>query len=366
MSNVIDHEMCFDPELARGLSDTFHGFFDEDVDHLNDAFASQPASPLPYQFGLATDAHFAFAQHVLEPLSQEHDRASPSLPAVTGSLDNQNYEGDSVIGEPHPRVQDDEQSQASKRPRFGNPCTSEAHGGGDAAPPPPPPPPPPAPTAAIATNPANQAAFIAAWSAFVDEAWVKGFVDALQHATKGDAASVEFARILVEEFGVLNKGDGQVLKLVLIDRALLAMSRTLCQDPRCTDLTRTIIEVDLLPGEELGGVQRMLRPGRCFTVHDPLAFNCILRALQSKWSAAAHGTKSVTEMLDIVGIGPLKSSRGRGGVFGNHRGPADTDPNKFFPKGRDGLYLRRYEFDQARVAQARTVVKAGRAGGGCA
>ena len=141
---------------------------------------------------------------------------------------------------------------------------------------------------------------------------------------------------------------------------------------------RTIVEPELLPDEvQTGFVKRMLRPGRIFTVHDPLAFNCILRELQRAWCATARGTKGMSEMLDIVGLGPPKGAHAHKVYLDKHRGPASTDPDKVHPDGpaeysrtkrsresdlsgkketreTDGLYFRRYEYDAARAVKAAT------------
>ena len=303
------------------------GFLGEDVDPPNDAFAVKPAPDALPDDTTDPTGELDFTQHYLPQSSPwELDRAAPSLPAVTGDLDNHHGVEDSVIGTPFPCVKD----QANEDVRLDTPCTSEAPGATAARRPAPPPPtkrPPPPPTAAatptwpspaIATNSANKCDEpggtppILTWR-FVNKAKVKEFVAALPRATTGDAAFLECSRWLVEEFGSLsgssNPRDGPVYKVLLINRALVKMSRTLCFDLRA-DARRFIIEPDLLPDEVLSGrVQRMLRPGRRYTVHDPLAKNCILRELQRTWCPGARGTKGLTEMLDACGEGPLETAR---------------------------------------------------------
>jgi len=145
-------------------------------------------------------------------------------------------------------------------------------------------------------------------------------------------------RGIVAEFGALTGSsdprDGPVMLIGDMDTAFVAMSHTPCLDRRA-DWWRNIIEPDLLPDEiEAGGVQRMFRPARCFTVHDTLAFNCINRELQStsvphsRMKRPVRGTKGMTLVLGAVGLGPPKEAKAWNVVNGDHRGPASTDPNK--------------------------------------
>ncbi|KAJ1471273.1 hypothetical protein T484DRAFT_1844752 [Baffinella frigidus] len=315
------------------------------------------------------------------PSADELDDMTTQAVTLEGFRGHENQNGEQ-IQDAHPEraawFQEDwdhgldeaeEESLASKRQRLDTSCTSVEQVS--------PPPPPPAPSPAIATtNSASQSQAPAvlpampAWKVFVAEEWVKQLVaGSVQRAEKGDAACKEMATILVKEFGA-RPGDGAVCKLVYIERALLVMASTPCKDTRLTGPPRPVVELDLLPDEVGGVVARVLRPGRCYHVHDPLAYNCILRELQRIWCAWCHGTKGITEMLDIVGIGPPKGARAHTVRNDKHRGPASTDPDKVHPDGpshwrksaRDGLYFRRYVYHASRVVQAGTVDKTG--GGG--
>mmetsp|Transcript_54477 Transcript_54477/g.124512 ORF Transcript_54477/g.124512 Transcript_54477/m.124512 type:complete len:394 (+) Transcript_54477:62-1243(+) len=159
---------------------------------------------------------------------------------------------------------------------------------------------------------------------------------------------------------------GPTLKVVLMDRLLLALCHIPCQDARLKDEPlRAVVEPELQAGEA-GGVTRFLKPGRNFRVNDPLAFNTAFRYLQasdlwpSKGMNRDAGTKGMTQVLDALGVGPVeKSGRWTGKNLGV-RGPEDTDPSKEWRDGkwatkkgdRDSLYFRQYVFDLSRVAKA--------------
>jgi len=175
----------------------------------------------------------------------------------------------------------------------------------------------------------------AAPHSFVSASWVTSFVkEKVAGAELGSSACEPFARMMTKEYGSLTASSAPkerpLLKLLHIEDALLAMSQTACQDSRCTDLRRPILE-PLLMRDELffNQVLSILRPGRSFTVHDPLAFNLILREVQRAHITyprqlgrfSAHGTKGITEMFDVVGLSPSYFE-------GLRRGPANTDPEK--------------------------------------
>ncbi|KAJ1469085.1 hypothetical protein T484DRAFT_1982930 [Baffinella frigidus] len=191
-----------------------------------------------------------------------------------------------------------------------------------------------------------------------------------------------------EDFGAQKPGggaykpdDGVTRKLAHLEDLLEVLSRTPCQDTR-SDRTRFVVELDLMQDElESGIVTRVLRPGRSLNVPDPLTLDLACRELQRahptyprRRGEPPHGTKGMTEALDVVGFGPPKDARAWGVINGDHRGPASTDPDKVHPDGtktdgssyplaKDGLYFRRYEFCAARVVKAGTVDKAGVGGG---
>jgi len=202
---------------------------------------------------------------------------------------------------------------------------------------------------------------------YVAAAWVAGVVHSVGQVTP--EAEAEWKRYLVEQYGATSGSSkprtGAVRKIILTDRMLLALSQARCQDARLVaDKGRALVEADILPGEE-EGLTRFLRPGRNFTVHDPLGFNKAFRALQAShpsWPrlrGIPSETKGITQPLSALGLGPVDSAPWD--VRTRHlRGPEDTDPDKAWcaasrkwvtQKGkRDGLYHRRYVFDEKRVA----------------
>ena len=132
----------------------------------------------------------------------------------------------------------------------------------------------------------------------------------------------------------------------------------------CCLLVSGVIRVrpeDLLQDEMETGVGRFLRPGRCFDVSYPLAFNEAFRALQCQhpdWLPRVNfltglrsdpvTTTAVSQLLDALGIGPAKASPWsvhRGGI----RGPRETDPRGTSKRQRDGLYYFRYVYDEERA-----------------
>ncbi|KAJ1484242.1 hypothetical protein T484DRAFT_1948215 [Baffinella frigidus] len=207
----------------------------------------------------------------------------------------------------------------------------------------------------------------AATNEFVDAAWVAGVVRSLAEVKPQD--EIEWKHYLLNQYGVSSGSSaprtGAVRKLILTDRMLLALSQACCQDTRlAADTWLALVEPDILPGDEQEET-RFLRPGRNFTVHDPLAFNQAFRALQAShpsWPrprGVPTETKGITQPLSALGLGPVESSPWNVKTL-HLRGPEDTDPDTEWcaakrqwvkRKGkRDGMYYRRYVFDAKRVA----------------
>lgn len=215
-------------------------------------------------------------------------------------------------------------------------------------------------------------------SMYVDDLWVKTIVDEIQSGSADDYT--DFHKYIQIEYGPLFKtgmlgnfrfgiSNNVVKKLFYINQAFVKMTMLKCKDPRCVILTgRNIIEPDRFMDEINGEVMCMMRRGRGFTVNDPLSFNSIMRKLQSihptfprKTNAApARGTKGMTDVLILVGIGPPSAAHAHKSPL--FRGYRSTDPDKVNPNGpmlkkevatstheRDGLYFRRYEFTIDRV-----------------
>jgi hypothetical protein len=199
---------------------------------------------------------------------------------------------------------------------------------------------------------------------YIDTLWAKSLIDSIKPVSNGN-------RILCRNFLILIKikedsmpRDGPTLKVVLIERLLLAMCKEPCQDKRLCDEKRMkpIVQPELLAGEE-NGITNFLFPGRNFIVNDPLAFNKAFRYLQisNQWPrknmSLDSGTKGITQILDALGIGPVEKSDDWTGKKKSVRGPTDTDPSKGYINGkwqtckgdRDSLYFRKYVFNLSRM-----------------
>lgn len=157
-------------------------------------------------------------------------------------------------------------------------------------------------------------------------------------------------------------------KITLLEWAFTLLSTVKCRDSRMQppESDRMIVHAERLP-DEAEGVERILRPERTIHVRDPLAFNMVLRRLQSThpdWprsnnvplGAITKTTKGITQPLQAIGFGPIKMSKHGYGAVGA-RGPPDTDPDKALVDGvwrttgtaRDGLYFTQYVYAAERV-----------------
>jgi hypothetical protein len=163
-----------------------------------------------------------------------------------------------------------------------------------------------------------------------------------------------------------------LVKITLIEKVLLCLSQCMCQDTRTDPLNQNLMIVEVVRlSDEGGGVEQVLRPGHCFHVHDPLAFNLVLRRLQTwhpDWplprnnSMLSRTTRGITQPLQALGFGPVKASPSAHSAPGA-RGPPDTDPDKTLVDGiwkstaasRDGLYFTRYVYDAKRVQVATNI-----------
>ena len=197
---------------------------------------------------------------------------------------------------------------------------------------------------------------------YVSEQWVRQFVATeVPLVEVGDEAYNWYKGAFEHHFGRIARV-GPLLKAILIDRLMSAMSNTGCQDPRANNMLN-IVWADLLPDEGYEvRVELFLRLGRAFTVNDPLSFNCLFRELQRShpsWpriNTVVRGTKGITQIMEVFGIGPPAQSRARNAA--NFRGEANTDPDKVHPDGpredgieareTDGLYNQRYENEEER------------------
>ena len=211
-------------------------------------------------------------------------------------------------------------------------------------------------------------------SMYIDEAWINATAAEI---TSGSAQEyMDFNAYIQKEYGQLFKTGyagnyrfgiiGNVVKkLFYINRAFMKLSVTQCQDSRCVVTGLNIIEPDRFADEVNGDVSSIMRRGRGFTVNDTVAFNNVLRKLQSthptfprKTAAIMRGTKGITDVLYLVGLGPPSAAHAHNAA--RYRGPRSTDPDKkkkptpgvddaTVSSERDGLYFRRYDYTDDRV-----------------
>lgn len=214
-------------------------------------------------------------------------------------------------------------------------------------------------------------------SAYIKPEWVAEFVKKLPIVCKGSTDCKVFEEVLQNEMGKLfashRIGDNArglnpkvTCKLAHIRNALTALSKAPCQDPRAAP-GRMIVSFDIFADEVDGDIANIMRCGRGFTVNDPLAFNLVLRAMQSdaSYTRKGHprGTKGMTDVMKLVGLGPPVTAVGH--IAASFRGPKSTDPDKKHPDGdrfdkkreTDGLYYRRYEYTTKRVLGAARSIK---------
>jgi hypothetical protein len=258
----------------------------------------------------------------------------------------------------------------------------------------------------IKTGTKTSTTIVQDWTNFVPQDFINDFVKRVPPFEKLCDTVKEFKIILETEYGAdpdASSLPGRAHKAAHLEDMLLRMNSTTCQDPRCPDMTKNIIEVRLLPDEATqADVKRVLRPERSFVVIDPLTFNCLFRELQrshhtypSNKTKLATGTKSITETFEVFGLGPAKGARAHNVYKLGLRGPPSTDPNKIHPDNfggkkhsaneqdvdkmevenetdtpklgdvvklvsggeRDGLYFRLYEYDATRSNTASTRTK---------
>jgi hypothetical protein len=225
------------------------------------------------------------------------------------------------------------------------------------------------------------------WTNFVENKWVEDIIQSLPLYPKNCDSCKTWEKILVDEY-MRDGTDNQSVscKIVHIEALLRIAAQTKCQDKRLEDLDLKIVDIDTLPDEVMTDgtitISRILRPGRGFSVRDPLTFNLLFRQMQrthptypSNKTHIQHGTKGITEMFDNLGLGPHKEAVAHRVYLDKYRGFSSTDPDKIhpdiaykkikyplkieahiaaglLPRPTDGLYYRRYVFDQSRVVKA--------------
>jgi hypothetical protein len=194
--------------------------------------------------------------------------------------------------------------------------------------------------------------------------WVQKFVKSMAGAQEGSDVAKSFANSIAVAFAALFAKEAHpnaagisataAAKLALLEDVFMKMNATPCPD----DPSKNIIEATLLDDENQGGLQRFLRPDRGFNVHDTNAFNIILRETQNfhrYWPrnrVENKGTKGMSEVMSLVGLGPDPASQRWSGHNGAFRGPKLTDPDKQPIKfgDRDGCYFKQYIFSTKRIA----------------
>jgi hypothetical protein len=205
-----------------------------------------------------------------------------------------------------------------------------------------------------------------------DEASALALVACVRGAKAGSDESKTFFKAFNVSFGTLFKdaahpqakgmSDKTKVKIALIDNALKLLSTTRCKYEKGQAENFVVEVITPLLNEEMSGMQTFLHPGMSFKVHDTPFFNTFFRMLQNHhalWPRNNHeelrSTKPVTEMFDLVGLGPHADSSRWNGRNGDYRGPKMTDPQ---PKVgalsgvRDGCYFKQYDFCQQRLITA--------------
>ncbi|KAJ1468288.1 hypothetical protein T484DRAFT_1755266 [Baffinella frigidus] len=193
-----------------------------------------------------------------------------------------------------------------------------------------------------------------------EEEEVNILVECVRGAQKGSDAANKFWKDLEAVFGTRfqdaadrnaeGMSSGAKCKLAILEDALKLLTTT-----RCCDGNKFIVEVVKIPGEITSGAWNFFRPERAFKVHDNLFFNLFMRRLQKyhQWFPRNKNpntsTKAITEMFDLVGLGPHPDSGRQSGHKGGYRGPKTTDPNTGVNSGgRDGCYFNEYMYSQDR------------------
>lgn len=207
-------------------------------------------------------------------------------------------------------------------------------------------------TTTTTTTTTNQDPTVGFWEKFVPRRFCEALISAQPPISKAD-------QDIMAEHMTRDYGEGiiasQQRKLSAIEQIFLVLMKTPVQDPRSLP-DNNIIQVDKMEDEIISGVERFLRPGRDFTVHDPLAFNLVVREMIAKHpffktnltQARSRGTTAASEVLARIGIGPPVAAVTHSAP--KFRGPIETDPKIIHPddgskqsgKERDGMYYRRY------------------------
>lgn len=245
---------------------------------------------------------------------------------------------------------------------------------------------------AVSINRTAQEAASDPWTAFVQNKWVEDTVESVPHYTEESASCLFWKNILVNEYGRNGKDSaGRVSKVCHIEALLCILARKRCPDLRIMDNNVNVITIESLADETRSGgstkIDRVIRPGRCIVVNDPLAFDLSFREMQrshptypSNRNPAPHGTKGITEVFDMLGLGPPKDAHSHNVYLHQHRGPASTDPDKIhpdiaykkckypcmykahiaaglLPRPTDGLYFRRYVYSEERAEKSKKIRK---------
>jgi len=206
---------------------------------------------------------------------------------------------------------------------------------------------------------------VGVWEEFVKQDFVNQFICSQSPISLEQEASMA-VRLKVFDTTI---DRNELLKLCAIENVFTELTHTPTQDTRLLSTggvaqpIKNIIEVDELENETSSG---FLQPFRCFTVHDALTLNLIVREMQDKHSSfktynkngSAHRprtTKPTSEVLARIGFGPPYNVAPWYAY--KIRGPPATDPKVIHPddgkksKGseRDGMYYTRYEYSFLRV-----------------
>ena len=208
---------------------------------------------------------------------------------------------------------------------------------------------------------------VGVWEEFVKQDFVNQFISSQPSVSLEQEASMA-VRLKVFDTTI---DRNELRKLCVIENVFTELMHTPTQDTRLLSTgagmqpIKNIIEVDELKHETSSG---FLQPFRCFTVHDALTFNLIVREMQDKHSSfksynkngsrstnRPRTTKPTSEVLARIGFGPPYNVPPWYAY--KIRGPPATDPKVIHPDDgkkstgseRDGMYYTRYEYSFLRV-----------------
>jgi hypothetical protein len=197
---------------------------------------------------------------------------------------------------------------------------------------------------ALTTSPTNDTGV---WELYINKSWVKEIVASIPpFSVQGKATMM--AKILKEHEELYSKYQS---KLCGLEQLFKKMAATKVQDIRILNRTSNIIEVIWMSCDVSPAEYHFFSAERAFAVHDPLAFNLMIREFQATdplFRGVTSTTKPVSDVLHAIGLGPPKGTIAWNAKY--FRGPPDTDPALISPATgekqvismRDLLYYKGY------------------------